>query len=507
MHLLQNIRISQIPEVNSVVGKIGRVDSPLDPAPISMIETIINYKPEYGLDEKTGKRKRLWREQIKTPDDIWIEITKAAEMPGVTSAPKLQPIAARIVMLQSSMRAPMGVKILGNNLKEIEKIGFQIEKFLKEVPGVEPTAVIADRIEGKPYLEFKIDRERIARYGVNILDVQNVIEIAIGGMKLTTTVEGREHYPVRVRYPRELRDSIEALQNVLLSTQTGAQVPLSQVTDLKFIRGPQVIKSEDSFLIGYILFDKKPNMAEVDVVNNAQRYLDNKIKQGELLIPAGMSFKFAGSYENQVRSEKKLRVVLPLSLFMIFLILYFHFKSVSSTFLVFSGIIVAFSGGFILIWLYGQTWFGSIPFFGDYFRQLFNMQTYNLSVAVWVGFLALFGIASDDGVVMATYLKQTFEKNKPKTICEIRKSTLLAGTRRVRPCLMTTATTILALLPILTSGGRGADVMIPMALPSVGGMLVELITLFVVPVSYCLIEERKLKKGITNFEISDTSIS
>lgn len=192
---------------------------------------------------------------------------------------------------------------------------------------------------------------------------------------------------------------------------------------------------------------------------------------------------------------------------MIFLILYFHFKSVSSTFLVFSGIIVAFSGGFILIWLYGQTWFGSIPFFGDYFRQLFNMQTYNLSVAVWVGFLALFGIASDDGVVMATYLKQTFEKNKPKTICEIRKSTLLAGTRRVRPCLMTTATTILALLPILTSGGRGADVMIPMALPSVGGMLVELITLFVVPVSYCLIEERKLKKGITNFEISDTSIS
>ncbi len=495
----QDTRISQIPEVESVVGKLGRVDSPLDPAPISMIETIISYKPEYGeKDPKTGKRPRLWRDHIKNPDDIWKEILKAGEVPGTTSAPKLQPIAARIVMLQSGMRAPMGVKILGQNLEELEDVGFQIEKFLKEVPGVEASAVIADRIVGKPYVEFYIDREKIARYGVNIQDVQNVIEIAIGGMKLTTTVEGRERYPVRVRYPRELRDSLEELQEVLIPTKAGAQIPLSQVATLKFVRGPQVIKSEDTFLVGYVLFDKKPDIAEVDVVNAAQNYLQSKIDSGELVLPPGTSYKFAGSYENQVRSEKKLAVVLPLSLFIIFLILYFQFKRVSTTFLVFSGIIVAFCGGFILIWLYAQNWFLQLPFFGDYFRQLFNVQTYNLSVAVWVGFLALFGIASDNGVVMATYLDQRFRERKPRTVKEIREATLFAGNRRLRPCLMTTATTILALLPILTSGGRGADVMIPMALPSVGGMMVALITLFIVPVGYCWLKERELTRTNIN---------
>jgi len=491
----QNIRISQIPEVESVVGKLGRADSPLDPAPISMIETTINYKPEYGQkDPKTGKRERIWRKHIKSPDDIWKEIIKAGEVPGVTSAPKLQPIAARIVMLQSGMRAPMGVKILGQNLEELEKVGFQIEKFLKEVPGVEASAVIADRIVGKPYVEFEIDREKIARYGMNIGDVQNVIEVAIGGMALTTTVEGRERYPVRVRYPRELRDSIEELQEVLIPTKSGAQIPLSQVATLKFTRGPQVVKSEDTFLIGYVLFDKQPNVAEVDVVHAAQNYLQSKIDSGELILPSGTSYKFAGSYENQVRSEKKLALVLPLSLFIIFLILYFQFKSVSTTFLVFSGIIVAFCGGFILIWLYAQDWFLWMPFFGDYFRQLFNMQSYNLSVAVWVGFLALFGIASDNGVVMATYLDQSFKERKPKTVQDMREATLFAGNRRVRPCLMTTATTILALLPILTSAGRGADVMIPMALPSVGGMMVALITFFIVPIGYCWLKERELIK-------------
>jgi Cu(I)/Ag(I) efflux system membrane protein CusA/SilA len=492
----QNIMISQIPEVSSVVGKLGRAESPLDPAPISMIETIVNYFPEYGeRDPKTGKRKRLWRDHIQSPDDIWNEILEAAQVPGSTSAPKLQPIAARIVMLQSGMRAPMGVKVLGKSLEEIEQVGFQIEKYLKAVPGVEPNAVIADRIVGKPYLEFHIDREKIARYGTNIRDVQNVIEMAIGGMKMTTTVEGRERYPVRIRYLRELRDSPEELQEVLLPTKDGAQIPLSQVATLKFIRGPQMIKSEDTFLVGYVLFDKKPGFAEVDVVDAARKYLAEKIDAGELVLPPGTSYKFAGSYENQVRSEKTLAVILPLSLFIIFLILYFQFKKVSTTLLIFSGIGVAFCGGFILIWLYSQEWFLYLPFFGDSFRQLFNMQSFNLSVAVWVGFLALFGIASDDGVVVATYLDQSFQERRPKTIQEIREATLEAGLRRIRPCLMTTATTILALLPILTSQGRGADVMIPMALPSMGGMIIELLTLFIVPVGYAWLKERELQKN------------
>lgn len=491
----QDILISQIPEVDSVVGKLGRVESPLDPAPISMIETVISYKPEYGTkDPRTGKRPRLWRKHIQTPDDIWKEILRVSKIPGTTSAPKLQPIAARIVMLQSGMRAPMGIKILGKNLKEIENTGFQIEKLLKNVPGVEASAVIADRIVGKPYIEFTIDREKIARYGVSIRDVQDVIETAIGGMKLTTTVEGRERYPVRARYPRELRDSIEDVQNVLIPTKTGAQIPLSQVAALQYVRGPQIIKSEDTFLVGYVLFDKMPGVAEVTVVTAAQNYLQNKINSGELTLPPGTSYAFVGSYENQVRSEKKLALVLPLSLFLIFLILYFQFKRVTTTVLVFSGILVAFSGGFILIWLYAQEWFMRLPFFGNYFRDLFNMQTYNLSVAVWVGFLALFGIASDDGVVVATYLEQSFAERKPKTIQEIREATLHAGQRRVRPCLMTTATTILALLPILTATGRGSDIMIPMALPAVGGMSIELITLFIVPIGYCWLREKELLK-------------
>lgn len=494
----QNIRISQIPEVSSVVGKIGRTESALDPAPTSMIETVINYLPEYGeVDPATGKRRRLWREHIKSPDDIWKEIVKAGEIPGSTTAPKLQPIAARIVMLQSGMRAPMGVKIYGRTLPEIESAGFQIERLLKDVPGIEPDAVVADRIVGKPYLEFGLDREKIARYGVNIQDVQDVIEAGIGGMKVTTTVEGRERYPVRIRYQRELRDSIEELQEVLLPAKDGAQVPLSQVATLRFTRGPEMIKSEDTFLTGYVLFDKKPGFAEVDVVHAAQNYLQSKLESGEFILPPGMNYKFAGSYENQVHSEKTLSIVLPASLFLIFLILYFQFRQVSLTLLVFSGIAVAFSGGFILIWLYSQEWFMRLPLFGDYFRQLFNMQTYNLSVAVWVGFLALFGIASDDGVVMATYLTQSFKEHQPKTVQEIREATLAAGVRRVRPCLMTTATTILALLPILTSRGRGSDVMIPMALPSVGGMMIELMTLLIVPVGYAWFKERELmKKGV-----------
>jgi len=233
----------------------------------------------------------------------------------------------------------------------------------------------------------------------------------------------------------------------------------------------------------------------VDVVNAAQKYLKEKIDAGELVLPPGTSYKFAGSYENQVRSEKTLSVILPLSLFVIFLLLYFQFKKVSVTLLVFSGIGVAFCGGFILIWLYSQEWFMYLPFFGDYFRQLFNMQSYNLSVAVWVGFLALFGIASDDGVIMATYLEQSFHERRPKTVQEIREATLAAGKRRIRPCLMTVSTTVLALLPILTSAGRGADVMIPMALPSVGGMTVVLITLYVVPVGYAWLKEWELQKN------------
>jgi Cu(I)/Ag(I) efflux system membrane protein CusA/SilA len=512
----QDMAINAIPEVEMAVGKLGRVESPLDPAPISMIETVVNYKSEYLTDDDgriltfaydsgkqtflrtdedqlipddDGRPFRQWRDEIESPTDIWDEIVKAASIPGTTSAPKLQPIAARIVMLQSGMRAPMGLKVFGPDLETIEKVALDIEGFLKQVPSITSEAVLADRIVGKPYLEIDIDRDAIARYGIKITTVQDVIEVAIGGKPITQTVEGRERFPVRVRYLRELRDTIESIEETLVSAHDGTQIPLRQLATIEYVRGPQVIKSEDTFLVGYVIFDKEDGYAEVDVVEQAQRFLEDKVDSGELLIPAGVSYKFTGSYENQLRAAKKLSVVLPVALFAIWLILYFQFKQVSTTLLVFSGILFAWSGGFILVWLYGQPWFLDLTLFGHNLRDLFQVGTVNMSVAVWVGFLALFGIATDDGVIMATYLSQRFREAPPENREEIHQRVVEAASRRVRPAMMTSATTILALLPVLTSTGRGADVMVPMSIPTFGGMLLEIMTIFVVPVLYCALAE------------------
>lgn len=557
----QDMVIKTIPEVESVIGKLGRAESPLDPASIAMIETVIKYKAKYLMDhngrplrfrffpdemdlsrsengtillgpdgkpylvrgrfardkanqlipDPHGNPFRLWRAAlnpalnpgrkgwggIQKPDDIWDAIIKAAQMiPGTTSAPRLQPISARIVMLQSGIRASMGVKVKGPDLETIQKVAFQIEEYLREVPSIDPLTVIADRVVGKPYLEVHIDRRAIARYGISVQQVQDVIEFAIGGKQVTTTVEGRERYPVRVRYMRELRDDIESLGKVLVPAPDGIQVPLIQLSEIRYAVGPQDIKAEDTFLVGYVLFDKKIGYSEVDVVNRAGAYLHEKMEKGEFLLPAGASFAFTGTYENQVRSEKTLMIILPLALSIIFLILYLHFNSAATAALVFSGIPVAWSGGLILIWLYSQSWFLDFAVFGTSMRELFQVHPINLSVAIWVGFLALFGIASDDGVVMATYLDGIFLKRPVTTVQEIRQTTIEGGKLRVRPCLMTTATTVIALLPVLTSTGRGSEIMVPMALPSFGGMLLEVSTMLIVPVLYCAIKEFKLKTGI-----------
>lgn len=545
-----DMAVASIPEIETVVGKAGRTESALDPAPLSMYENIIQYKPKYSLNaagkmqryqvnedgffvlkngglnanpnttkeaslntsisiingfvessqlipDDDGEFYRNWRPEITNPNDIWNEIVRVTKLPGVTSAPKLQPIETRLVMLQTGMRAPMGIKIKGQDLKQIEAFGLLLEPILKEVPGVKKEAVFADRIVGKPYLLIDIHREKIARYGISIDDVQNVLKVAVGGMALTQTVEGRERYGIRVRYPRELRANPTDLGKIYIPVEKGSPVPLSELASIRYEQGPQVIKSEDTFLVGYVLFDKLDGFAEVGVVESAQKHIQEKIDSGELIVPKGVNYQFTGTYENQLRAEKTLSVVVPLALAIIFVILYFQFKSVSTSLMVFTGIAVAFAGGFIMIWLYGQDWFLNVNFFGENLRDLFQIQTINLSVAVWVGFIALFGIATDDGVVMATYLTQTFDKNSPTTKQEIRASIVEAGEKRIRPCLMTTATTILALLPILTSTGRGSDIMIPMAIPSFGGMLVALITLFVVPVLFCMKAEFQLKRKTT----------
>ncbi|MDO6811890.1 efflux RND transporter permease subunit [Tenacibaculum soleae] len=534
-----DMAVASIPEIKTVVGKAGRTESALDPAPLSMYENIIQYKSEYMLN-KNGERQRYkvnndglfelkdgrfianpnntenvtlsaversqliednngefyrnWRPEIKSPNDIWNDIVKVTKLPGVTSAPKLQPIETRLVMLQTGMRAPMGIKVKGQDLKQIEAFGVQLEGILKQADGVKDEAVFADRIVGKPYLLIDIDREKIARYGISIQDVQEVLKVAVGGMVLTQTVEGRERYGVRVRYPRELRANPTDLKQIYVPVEKGSPVPLSELATIRYEQGPQVIKSEDTFLVGYVLFDKMDGFAEVNVVENAQALIQQKIDSGELVVPKGVNYQFTGSYENQIRAEKTLSVVVPLALAIIFLILYFQFRSVGTSLMVFTGIAVAFAGGFLMIWLYGQDWFLNFNFFGENLRDLFQMHPINLSVAVWVGFIALFGIATDDGVVMATYLTQIFERNTPKNKKQIRAAVVEAGEKRIRPCLMTTATTILALLPVLTSTGRGSDIMIPMAIPSFGGMLIALITLFVVPVLYSWKAEAQLKR-------------
>jgi len=531
-------RVNSIPEVENVVGKWGRVNSALDPAPTSMYENVINYRSEYILDEKghrmrfrvdkkgafelqdgtsynpeeedfrilglheliedsKGKYFRQWRDEIESPNDIWDEIIRQATVPGLTSAPKLQPIATRLVMLQTGMRAPMGIKVYGPNLESIEMVGMEIEQHLKQVDGVSPMSVFADRVVGKPYLEMEIDRDAIARYGLNVQHLQHVLGGAVGGMKLTTTVEGRERFPVRLRYAREFRDNPEDLKKLLIPTPSGAQIPLGELVSMNYVRGPQMIKSENTFLVSYVIFDKKEGYAEVDVVENAQDYLNGLLDSGEFELPAGVSYIFTGNYENQIRATKRLTIVVPISLLIIFLILYFQFRSVTSTSLIFTGIIVAISGGFIMLWLYGQPWFLNGSLGGISLRSLFQVHTINLSVAVWVGFIALFGVATDDGVLISTYIKQLMEKKKPQTVDELRGIILEAGSKRVRPAMMTTATTIIALLPVLTSTGKGSDIMVPMAIPLFGGMTIEVLTMFIVPVLYSMWQEGRIKRKLT----------
>ncbi|MEN8141906.1 MAG: efflux RND transporter permease subunit [Thermodesulfobacteriota bacterium] len=552
----QDRQISAIAEVASAVGKMGRAETALDPAPLSMIETIINYKSEFLLDDKgrkarfacEGNRKdffrdihgspirapdgapylvqgrflrdgqgqlvadpggepfRLWRRALKpelnpgrepwagirSSDDIWQEIVQAAEIPGVTSAPKLQPIATRIVMLQTGMRAPLGIKVKGPDLQTIEAVALELEALVKQVPSVSAPTVLADRVVGKPYMEIVIDRQAISRYGLPLAKVQEAISFAVGGRTISTTVEGRERYPIRVRYARELRDSFEEIGRILVAAPGGEQIPLAQLADIRYVRGPQMIKSEDTFLTAYVLFDKKKGMAEVDVVEHVQAFLDHKRGQGELVLPAGVSYTFAGSYENQVRAQKRLALILPLALLIIMAILYLQFKSLTTTMMVFSGILVAWSGGFMMIWCYNQPWFLAFNLFGVDMRALFQVHPINLSVAIWVGFLALFGIATDDGVLMATYLNDARAKAPGQSVAEIRAMVSQGAMRRIRPALMTSATTILALMPILTSSGRGSDIMVPMAIPSFGGMCIAILTVFVVPVLYCWREEHRL---------------
>lgn len=491
----QDIAIRTVPEVRDVVGKVGRAESSLDPAPISMIETIVTLKPEgdwrtlpqprwhSGQAWLNGCRPALrsvWPEDRRiTKAEILEELNRKAAIPGVLPT-WLQPIQTRLVMLQTGFRAMMGVKVYGSDLKEIERVCLQMEQLLKKVPGA--VDVVADRLVGKPYLEYDIDREAAARYGVSIRDIQDVIEIAIGGERLTTTVEGRERYPIRVRYPRELRERFDDLEHILVPTSTGAHVPIAQVAKLTSSIGPQEIKSENGLLVGYVTLNTR-DRDEISVVEDAERLLQSERKRSDelvaaghhveasLIVPPGYYWTWSGQFENERRAMERLSLLVPLVLLSMVFSLYFSFGKWWLVLLVFLDIAISVSGGFIGLLFYGA----------------------NLSVAVWVGFIALIGVSDDDSVVMLTYLEDLFREKPPQSVDDVRNLVVEAGLKRIRPCLMTSATTIIGLAPIFWDTGRGSDVMQPMAIPSVGGMTIALITLFVIPCCYCLVKEWQLK--------------
>jgi len=528
-------RLSAIPEVEVAVGKWGRVNSALDPAPVQMFENTISYRSEYILDEnghrmqfkvdrdgyfilksgakynlekdgfrsipvdslipaENGEYFRQWRPEIKRPNDIWNQIVKVTNIPGLTSAPKLQPIEARLVMLSTGMRAPMGLKVFGPDLDAIEQGGMLLEQALKEVPSIKASAVFYDRAVGAPYLEIKLNREAMARYGMTVSEVQEILQVAVGGMALSSSVEGRERFPLRVRYARELRDNPEDIKRILIPAMNGVQIPLSEIADIDYTRGAQMIRSENTFLNGYVIFDKNEGIAEVDVVDQASKILKEKLSTGTLVLPAGVSYKFAGNYEHQIRATKRLMIVIPISLLLILLLLYFQFRTVTASLIHFSGVFVAFAGGFIMLWLYGQDWFLNFSIEGINLRDMFQMHTINLSVAVWVGFIALFGIATNDGVIMGTYIHQVFEARHPATVHDVREAVVSAGLKRVRPAMMTTAVAVIALLPVLSSNGKGSDIMIPMAIPMFGGMVIQVMTVFVVPMFQAMWREGAVTK-------------
>tara|TARA_B100001121_G_C18688469_1_gene621846 strand:- start:271 stop:3138 length:2868 start_codon:yes stop_codon:yes gene_type:complete len=523
LSVLSNLdaRIASIPEIKWAVGKAGRAESALDPAPLSMVETIIQYYPEYVLDrdrnkilfkydqskskflrdlknnlieDPNGRPYRVWRHHIKSEQDIWDEIVKVCTIPGTTSAPFLQPIEGRIVMLQSGMRAPMGIKIFGDNLDVMEKFGLQLEKYLKNIPDLKKSAVFADRIVGKPYLEVDWDREALARYGISIRHAQHHLELGVGGGKLSEVISGRNRFPVTIRFLKEYRDSPEDLEKLLISTPNGsASVPLSLLAKLHYRKGPQAIKGEDSKLVSYVLFDKQDKVSEGEAVERTKKALDDLIKTGELVVPPGVFYEFAGSYKNQQRANKRLSIIIPLCLFIILIIISLQFHSKVITGIIFFSVILAWSGGFTMIWLFSQDWFLSFSFFGNHLRDIFQIQTIHLSVAVWVGFLALFGIATDDGVLISTLIKSEVEKKQPKNLKQLIEAIIKASNRRARACLMTSATTILVLLPVMTSQGKGSEIMIPMAIPIFGGMCFAVMALLFNPLMFLIYYKYKLK--------------
>jgi len=454
----QDALIREIPEVENVLGKLGRVESALDPAPGVMIETYVMLRPE---DQ--------WRMGV-TIDDIWNQINAVATLPGITPASPLQPIEGRVVMLQSGIKAPMAIRVYGDDLDGLAEAARNVAERLRSVPQVNAATVNPDIVLGVPYVEFDVNREAAARFGMTPMAINQIIETAVGGMNLTQTVEGRERYPIRIRYQRDLRERIDELSRLPVVTENGEVVPLELLSRMRTTWGPGMISSEDARLVAHIAFAPSGMAGDLETVEAVESQLRQAQTDGSLKLPTGYALLPVGSFQNQIEANRRLAIIIPIVVLVDLLLIYLNFRNLPLTLIIFSQIPIAFFGGMIGL-------------------GLFEIQ---MNTAIWVGLIALIGIAEDDGVVIATYMEQLFARRPMRTVQDIREATVEAGRRRIRPCLMTAFTTFAALLPVMLATGRGADVARAMALPVFFGMFIELVSLFVVPVLYCGYMEYKL---------------
>ena len=473
---LQDKILKKIPEVAQVFGKAGRAETATDPAPLEMFETVVNLKPE-----------KEWRKGM-TVEGLKNEMNDALSIPGVANSFTM-PIKARIDMLSTGIRTPVGIKVLGPKLEEIEKLGLELENIIKDIPGTR--SVYAERVTTGYFLDFNIKREEAARYGINVDDIQEVVQTAVGGMNLTTTVEGRERYPVNVRYSRELRNDIEKLKRVLVPVmnqpsasggqQSGMgavqpvsmktlQVPLGELVDIKIVKGPTQIKSEEGLLTAYVYID----FTGRDIggyVNEAKQ------KVASLKIPEGYRLEWSGEYEHLVKTHERLKLVIPLTALIIFVLIYLNTKSVTKTFIVLLAVPFSLVGSFWLL----------------YFLN------YNMSIAVWVGIIALAGLDAETGVVMLLYLELAYERwkkeGKLNSIADLKEAVMYGAVKRIRPKIMTVSVILAGLIPIMFSHGTGADVMKRIAAPMVGGVITStILELIIYPAIYMLWKGREFKK-------------
>ena len=442
--------IKTVPEVETVFGKVGRAETATDPAPLTMIETTIQLKP-----------REQWRDGV-TLKDIIAELEARVDFPGVTNA-WLMPISARIDMLATGIKTPIGIKIAGADLNEIQKIGEHVEQLIRQLP--ETTSVFSERVGGGRYIDIDIDRDKAAHYGMSVADVHEIIDLAVGGKNLTYTVEGRERYPINLRYPRYVRDSIDALNDLPVFISTGEQIRLREVAKLTVKDGPALIKTEDARLNGWVYIDIKGNDIG-SYVQRAQALIAQQIK-----LPAGYSISWSGQYQYLIRAVDRLQYIVPLTLILIFVLLYLNFRNMTEALMVMGALPLALVGGVWLLYL----------------------LDYNLSVAVGVGFIALAGVAAEFGVVMLVYLNQAVNKRQPTTVEALRECVIEGAVLRVRPKAMTVAVIFAGLLPIMIGTGTGSELMQRIAAPMIGGMVTApLVSMLVIPVLFYLWKLRKL---------------